>query len=224
MVKRREKKLEEGRVVVDYNQDYSKKEYSIFIVGLRCETDFLSRSDLFKSKLNNMCQLKKDKEQFNGYEIADEISKESGERVEFEGSYFTVRDKDIPSNYYLHHDNKKLAWVEFSESSFHIEEIKELAYHIAMHIVAFPFFYLRREDINWEEVDLGIDESILKNKPENIIEKIKMGKKNKYCKENVLLEQLFVKDMNKTVSEAIEEFNKKNNTNIEIKKYYSIVI
>ena len=224
MIKKK-KKLKEGRViaVVDYNFD--KSSYTTIITGLKCETDFLSRNIIFEDALLKISDgLTKNKGSKYIDSIIENLSKESKERVEFVSSFCLKSTKSTLSSYYVHHDNKKIAIVQFESDSKYEEEVKKIAYDIAMHIVAFSPSYLKKEYINWDEVDLDIHESILKNKPANIIEKIKVGKKVKYAKENVLLEQPFVKDMSKTVSGIIEEFNKKNNTNIRIVNYHSIII
>ncbi len=219
---KKKKLLKEGRVIACvYYKDNS---YLTIIAGLRCETDFLSRSIIFTDALIKICDIKKKGRNIDT--IVENLSKESKEKIEFEDSFCIESNKNFPSSYYIHHDNKKVAIVEFevnSDNKYH-KEIKELAYNIAMHVVAFSPLYLNKKDVDWENIDLKISEDLLKNKPENIIEKIKLGKKIKYNKEYVLLEQPFVKDLTKTVSGVIKEFNKKYNTGAKIINYQYIIL
>jgi len=53
-------------------------------------------------------------------------------------------------------------------------------------------------------------------KPENIIEKMVEGRIRKFFEEVVLLDQAFVIDGKTKVSDAINEFNKSNNSDIEV--------
>ncbi len=222
-MKKKKKLLKEGRVIscVYYNDDNS---YLTIIAGLRCETDFLSRDIVFTDALIKICYNKKKGRNIDT--IVENLSKESKEKIEFEDSFCIESNKNFPSSYYVHHDNKKVAIVEFEANSDnkYQKEIKKLAYDIAMHVVAFSPLYLDKENINWNNIDLEISEDLLKNKPENIIEKIKLGKRAKYAKEHVLLEQPFVKDLSKTVSGVIKEFNKKYNIDTRIMNYHYIII
>ena len=56
-------------------------------------------------------------------------------------------------------------------------------------------------------------------KPEQILEKIAVGKLNKFYEENCLFEQTFVKDNTKKVGILIEEFNKKNSSQAKLVKF-----
>ena len=55
------------------------------------------------------------------------------------------------------------------------------------------------------EKDIYADQARQSGKPENIIDKMIEGRINKFYQENVLLEQAFVKDPDKTVQEIITD-------------------
>ena len=59
----------------------------------------------------------------------------------------------------------------------------------------------------------------LKGKPENIKEKIKDGKMEKWYKQVCLMEQAFVKDPSKSISDLIKESISKLGENITIKRF-----
>lgn len=89
------------------------------------------------------------------------------------------------------------------------DQFKELVRDIAMHIAAANPLVVRREEV--QQADLDKEAEILRNqalnegKPEKIVEKIVEGRLNKYYEENVLLEQSFVKDPDKTIQTLLNE-------------------
>ncbi len=114
------------------------------------------------------------------------------------------------TNYYLHHDNRKVGVVTIKNLSipdcFELanKSANELAHNLSMHIVALNPSYTCTDEINWDEVDLSIPENMSK-KPEKIINLIISGKKNKYIQEHVFLSQPFVTTTHTAVVDYIEE-------------------
>ncbi|MGQ9649192.1 MAG: translation elongation factor Ts [Phycisphaerae bacterium] len=106
---------------------------------------------------------------------------------------------------YVHHDGKLgvLLVVEGSGGS------DALLNDICMHIAAMAPKALRREDLPAEviekEKEIQRAQIIASGKPENMVDKILIGKMNRYFSEHVLLEQPFVKDDKKTVGKVLEE-------------------
>jgi elongation factor Ts len=58
-----------------------------------------------------------------------------------------------------------------------------------------------------KEIEIGKEQARQEGKPEAMLEKIALGKLNKFYKENTLLNQDFVKDASKTVSQFLKETN-----------------
>ncbi|MBN2983637.1 MULTISPECIES: translation elongation factor Ts [Cohnella] len=89
------------------------------------------------------------------------------------------------------------------------DQFKEFVRDLAMHIAAANPKYVRREEV--PQGDLDKEREILRNqalnegKPEKIVDKMVEGRLNKYYEENVLLEQSFVKDPDKTVQTLLNE-------------------
>ncbi|MBB6732882.1 translation elongation factor Ts [Cohnella zeiphila] len=89
------------------------------------------------------------------------------------------------------------------------DQFKELVRDIAMHIAAANPKVVRREEV--DQTDLDKEREILRNqalnegKPEKIVDKMVEGRLNKYYEENVLLEQSFVKDPDKTIQTLLNE-------------------
>ncbi len=97
------------------------------------------------------------------------------------------------------HMNKLGVLVEINcETDFvaKTDEFKGFVKDIAMHIAAANPLYLKREDIPSDVIDKEkeIYSSQVTNKPANIVEKIVLGKLEKFFEENCLMDQFFVKD------------------------------
>ena len=58
-----------------------------------------------------------------------------------------------------------------------------------------------------KEIEIGKEQARAEGKPEAIIEKIAMGKLNKFFKENTLLKQAFVKDSKQNVEQYLKSQN-----------------
>lgn len=121
---------------------------------------------------------------------------------------------------YIHGNGSVGAMVELGcETDFVAknEEFKQLAYNIAMHIAALRPKYLKQEDITDEDkakAKAFFAEEVAKmDKPEAIKEKALEGKIDTYFKEQVLLDQPYVKDPNMTINDlirgAVQKFGEK---------------
>ena len=98
--------------------------------------------------------------------------------------------------------------------------VKEALKDIAMQIAAVNPGYLDTEsvpsDVLEKEKSILKEQVLNEGKPESIVEKIVMGKMNKFYKENCLLEQVFVKDNNLTVKQYLKNIGKSINSDISL--------
>lgn len=103
------------------------------------------------------------------------------------------------------------------------DAFKSLVKDIAMHIAAADPSYLRREEVPAAELEhekmVLSEQARNEGKPEKIIEKMVTGRIEKYYKEVCLLEQPFVKDPDKTISDLITESIAKIGENIAIRRF-----
>ncbi len=125
------------------------------------------------------------------------------------------------------HSNKKIGvLVEVDcETDFvaRTDEFQEFAHNLAMQIAATNPVAISREQVPPEviEREKKIYEEQLKEagKPENIIPKIIEGKLEKFYKENVLLEQPFIKNPDLTIQDLLNELMAKTGEKIVIKRF-----
>lgn len=103
------------------------------------------------------------------------------------------------------------------------DAFKELVKDIAMHIAATNPSYLKREEVPTAELEheqaVLAEQARNEGKPEKIIEKMVSGRIEKYYKEVCLMEQPFVKDPDKTISDLITESIAKIGENISIRRF-----
>ena len=127
---------------------------------------------------------------------------------------------------YIHPGAKLGVLLEINcETDFvaNTDDFKDMSKDIAMHIAASAPMSVSREEIPQEtlerEKEIYADQARQSGKPENIIEKMTEGRINKFYQENVLLEQTFVKDPDKTVADLITETVAKLGENILISRF-----
>lgn len=127
---------------------------------------------------------------------------------------------------YIHPGSKLGVMIEINcETDFvaNTDDFKNLSNDIAMHIAASAPITVTREDIPLDilerEKAIYAEQARQSGKPENIIDKMIEGRLNKFYQENVLLEQAFVKDPDKTVQDIITNTVAKLGENIVITRF-----
>lgn len=113
---------------------------------------------------------------------------------------------------YIHMGGKVGVLVEINcETDFvsRSDQFVDLAKNIAMHIAAAKPEYVNVSEIPAERVEQEKEiltaQSLNEGKPENIIEKMVEGRINKFYQEVALMEQEYVKDPSKTITDIINE-------------------
>ena len=127
---------------------------------------------------------------------------------------------------YIHMGGKLGVMVEVNcETDFVAknDDFQEFARNIAMHIAATNPLGIQPEDIPEEvinkEKEIYRAQALELGKPENIVDKIAEGKLNKFIKDNCLMNQPYVRDPEKTVSDLLNELIAKIGENITISRF-----
>ena len=104
----------------------------------------------------------------------------------------------------------------------------ELAHNLAMQIAATNPLSLDREAIGDEiiarEKEIFTDQAKSEGKPDNIIEKMVEGRLSKFFQESCLLEQTYIKDSDKKVSDLLTETIATLGENISIKRFIRFAV
>ncbi len=125
---------------------------------------------------------------------------------------------------YIHSNAKIGVLVEVNcETDFvaKCDDFKQFTKDVAIQIAATNPLYLKREDVPAEVIDKEreIIRSQIKDKPDNVLEKIIDGKIDKYLQETCLLEQPFVKDDKIKIKDYLNQMVGKIRENIVIKRF-----
>jgi elongation factor Ts len=194
-------------------------------VEVNSETDFVARNDDFVKLTQGMVQHVArhaptdvagllEQAWGDGKKVKDIIT----EKVATIGEHLTVRrfvrfevKGDGALGMYLHSNHKVAALVEVTGSSG--PEARELARELAMQVAAVRPPYASRALVPAElvekEKEIYREELKAAKKPEAIWEKILVGKLEKFYENNVLVDQVWIKDDKKKVKDLIAELGKK---------------
>ena len=105
------------------------------------------------------------------------------------------------------------------------DEIKTCLKNVAMQVAAMSPKYTSRDEVDQsfldheKEILLAQAKQENPNKPDNIIEKMIIGRLNKEMKEICLLDQAYVQDSDLTVAKYVEKVGKENGANLSVKRF-----
>ncbi|MBV6420757.1 MAG: Elongation factor Ts [Ignavibacteriaceae bacterium] len=225
--KRAEKSANEGLVVIKVSDD--KK--SATILEINCETDFVAKSEDFvnlakfvldaahKYKPKNVPEL------LNHAEVQDKINEmlgKVGEKIEI--SRFNIIESATGLLVdYIHMGSKLGVLIKFEDVNSGADELYAIGKDMAMQVAAMNPISVKREDVPIividKEIEIYKELAKKEGKPEQMLEKIAMGRLNKFYQENVLLEQAFIKDNSKTVGDLLKEFNSKHGSSAKVSRF-----
>ena len=227
----------EGLVATKLSDDGKKAA----IVEVNSETDFVAKNEQFQTYVAEVADQAlttgaADIEAF----LAEESKAEAGKTVKevldgkiaIIGENLNIRrfaqmesaDGFVAS--YIHAGGKIGVLVEV-ETDVVNDDIKEMGKNVAMQVAAIMPKYTSRDEVSKDYIDHETE--ILKaqaknenpDKPDNIIEKMIIGRLNKELKEVCLLDQAYVKaeDGKQSVGKYVEEVAKANSAKIAIKGF-----
>ena len=189
-----------------------------FMVAVNCETDFVAKNDNFISfvqsildaamqnnpeNIETLRQIK-----INNTSIEDLLMDKVaaiGEKIEL-SYYEKISAEKIVA--YIHPGNKLATMVGFNKGDASVQAYKDIAMQVAaMNPIAVDIKDIPQSVID-KEIEIGKEQSRLEGKEENLLEKIALGKLNKFYKESTLLNQDFIKDAKKSVKQYLKEVDK----------------
>ena len=202
-------------------------ENKISVLELNCETDFVAKNDDFVSfakelsdlnNQNNSDFVKFNKSNMsNGKSVEDNLVSliaKMGEKITV-GKAKTFNQSGAKNFNYLHtvvKDNlSKLSVIISLETSDESEAVKTFGKQLSMHIAASNPLTLSSDlidkDIIQKEYDLVTEELKNTGKPDEIVQKIILGKMNKFKDDNALLTQAWVMEPKKKVQDVVKDLN-----------------
>ena len=206
------------------------------IVELNCETDFVAANEEFVNFATRLAEMAsvtaaKNVEEFvaEKFDAENTVSEALTALIAKLGENMTVRrfDKFNVANgvveSYIHGGGRIGVVVELNCEADNTAVLKEVAKDVCMQVAAANPSFLSREDVDTEELEKEKEiyrvQALNEGKPENIVEKMVMGRIQKYYKEVCLLDQAWVKDGDKSISKYLQEKSKEVGSPITINKF-----
>ena len=211
----------EARIAAEGIVYAANKNGKYVLVEVNCESDFVAGGPVFKEYVAQVADYILDNSDATVEEVIAAMQPVTNEYVMKMGEKLSIRRftvyaaNDSAVDTYIHMGGKIGVMVEASSGAS-----AEVIHDVALQIAAANALYVTKEEVPAAEVEH--EREILKAqalneenpKPAEIIEKMLNGRINKYYKEVCLLEQVFVKDGDLTISQYL-----KKNGNVSIVRF-----
>jgi elongation factor Ts len=213
---RADRETKEGVVVTRLTNGNAKG----ILLSLTCETDFVAKNEGFGAFANALIDAAVSNGStttaevlalpMEGSTIAEkiiEMTGKIGEKIEI--SHFEVISADQVVTYV--HSNGKLGVLVglVNTSGANVEEAGK---DVAMQIAAMNPVAVDKDGVDAttieREIEIGKEQARAEGKPEDMLEKIALGKLQKFYKESTLLSQQFVKDNSKSIAQYLDGVSK----------------
>jgi elongation factor Ts len=214
---RSDRQAKEGSVIAKVSANGKKG----ILTLLNCETDFVARNEEFVKVAEKIADIA-----LNGnYNSLDELKAadygdgltvekmilefvgKTGEKIEL-SAYEVIHAEKVFA--YNHPGNRLASIVGFSKAD--ASNLNEVGKEISMQIAAMAPIAIDKGDVTKEtldrEISIAKEQARQEGKPEAMLEKIALGKVNKFYKESTLLNQDYIKDNKKTVLQFLQENDK----------------
>jgi elongation factor Ts len=209
--KRADRDAKEGVVIAMVNGTQNKG----IVVRLSCETDFVSKNEDFINLTKQIAQLALESfpsdladlhtKSLNGVTLdlvlAEQVAR-IGEKIEI-ADYQKMEAPLVTS--YIHMGNKAGVLVGLNKED---SQFVEAGRDVAMQVAAMKPVALDKDDVPSEiiekEIEIGKEIARQEGKSEDMLEKIALGKLNRFFKDNTLMNQIFVKDGKMSVAEYLK--------------------
>lgn len=191
------------------------------LLAFACETEPVSKTDLFKDLAKSIFKVAVDKnaksaDEILTYSLADgrsvqdhivDLTGKIGEKLVI-SSYENVTAEKVVD--YIHSNGKLGVLVAFKNVGS--ADVTPVGKDVAMQIAAMKPIAVDKDQVDAKtierEIEIGKEQARAEGKPEAMLEKIAQGKLNKFFKDSTLLNQEFVKDSSKTIKQLLDEVNK----------------
>ena len=200
-VKRAEREAKEGVVIALVSDDKKRG----VVIRLSSETDFVAKNEDFINLAKGFAEVALESFpdnrdellgiQYNGITIGDKVTEQIGvigEKIELADYQRLEAEMVVP---YIHMGYKAGVIVGLNQSS---NDYETAGRDVAMQVAAMKPIAVDKDDVDStvveKEIEIGKEQARAEGKPEQMLERIAMGKLGKFYKENTLLNQAFVKD------------------------------
>ena len=226
--KRADRDAAEGVIIAKVSSDNS----FAAVVRMSCETDFVAKNDDFVAFVTSIADKAIENKiadvetlsntEINGQKISELILEQLGkigEKIEIV-DYKTV---SAAKTFAYIHPGNRLATI-MGVNMDNVEDIATIGKNVNMQIAAMAPVALNKDGVDPKiienEIEIGKDQARKEGKPDNLIEKIALGKLNKFYKENTLLAQAYLHD-NKI---SIEQYLKNADKGLTVTEFHRLAL
>ena len=216
-------------------------ENKISVIEVNCETDFVAKNDDFVSFAKELSELNNennsDLEKLNKSKMLNNQTVEDnlvtliakmGEKITI-GKVKTFNQPGTKNFNYLHtviKDNlSKLSVIVSLKTVENSDVVKSFGKQLSMHIAASNPLALSSDliekDVLHKELVLVTEELKNSGKPDEIVQKISLGKMKKFKEENALLTQAWVMEPKKKVQDIVKDLNI---SDLKVNSFYRLKI
>jgi elongation factor Ts len=213
---RADRETKEGVVVTRVSEDGT----TGTLLSLTCETDFVAKNEGFGAFANTLLDMAVSNncatvEEIHALPFADlttaekiiEMTGKIGEKIEISHYVVIKAEAVVP---YIHSNGKLGVLVGLVNTSG--SNVEEAGKDVAMQIAAMNPVAVDKDGVDAttieREIEIGKEQARQEGKPEEMLEKIALGKLQKFYKESTLLSQVFVKDNSKTIAQYLDGVSK----------------
>ncbi|HXR80985.1 MAG TPA: translation elongation factor Ts [Saprospiraceae bacterium] len=214
-VKRADREAKEGVVYAVVSPDQKRG----VVIRLSSETDFVAKNEDFINLAKEFAQIALAsfpanleellKQPYDNITIGEKVSEQVGvigEKIEL-ADYQRIEAPQVVS--YIHMGYKAGVILGLNKSE---EKFKEAGRDVAMQVAAMKPVALDKDGVDAsiveKEIEIGKELARQEGKPEDMLEKIALGKLNRFFKDNTLLAQAFVKDNSLSVEGYLKSIDK----------------
>ena len=190
------------------------------IIALKCETDFVAKNEDFVKLANDILDVAlankcKTLDEVKALPLGDVTVEQAvvdrsgitGEKMELDG-YMTI---EAPVIAVYNHQNKNFLCTMVALNKA-VEGADRIGHEVAMQVAAMNPLAVSEADVPADvlekEKEIAADKARQEGKPENMIEKIAMGRIGKFYKEVCLLKQEYIQDAKMTVADFLKSADK----------------
>lgn len=197
------------------------------LVEVNCETDFVAKNDKFAAFVGSLAEKACDADGPLADQVQDEVSDliaSIGEKIVVRRNLRYVMEDTGKLATYIHLGGKIGVLLEIGcdkSETLENDSFNELTKDLALHVAACGPRFLTSDEVPGDEIasEREIYAKQVKDKPENIIDKIVDGKMKKYFAEICLLDQGFVKEPKQSVAKLLAEKGKQLGDTITIRRF-----
>ncbi|GMR18356.1 MAG: translation elongation factor Ts [Gammaproteobacteria bacterium] len=196
----------------------------VAMVEVNSETDFVAKGDEFLAFAANVAACVATNNPSDVAELQDQTLVAGGNTVakELESMITTLGEKMNVRRFVRHESQGHIGSYLHGRKIGVVVDLEggseQLARDVAMHIAAIRPEYISKDDVPAEviakEKEIFAAQAQDSGKPDNIVEKMVMGRVNKYLNEITLLGQSFVKDPDMTIEKLL------NNASAKVAAFY----